>query len=679
VNDNGGLMLDKYSVSGFIKNRCSYNPPRCLVFNQEQLFAGCDSSVEFEIHPETRKFLPDLCDSKYIYFTDKQTGTKPDTSTIRKIGVVFSGGPAPGGHNVIAGIFDSAKEMNSKSRVYGFLHGPEGIIDSNYIEITSELVDKYRNRGGFSMIKTGRTKIDTEKKIEKCLKTCKELDLDSIVIIGGDDSNTNAAFLAQAFYRHNIQVIGVPKTIDGDIQIKDINGNLLCPISFGFHSAAAAFARNIRNLQTDAASDVKYWHICKVMGRVASHLALEVGLQTHPNMVLIGEELADYVDQSKLEKKESNAIDYSAYGMTLRHLSRKISDVIVKRAAFGKNYGVLVIPEGLLEFINEIQTFIIKLNSLISDYNKTHDNDFHTDFPILESKLDYLRRMARQASEENLISVWTPRDDDLFNDIPDFFKEGLLMERDSHGNFQFSQVETDRIIMGLVTDYLKILKENGIYKIGIEKKWYLKKMKEAGLDPERYAGALFENSFSERFLLRKKDIISKKTLKQSLSDNGLISEDEKVPAAVIEIFERTIPKFKMQTHFYGYDGRGTEPTAFDSNYTYNLGTGAFFLICSGCTGYMASVRHLDKAFEKWEPGGIPIAPLMHLEERKGRLNLVIEKSLVELDSPAFQKLKNMREEWLGIYPEEDKTRDPDPDFLYDNKSHIPPMILSLNS
>ena len=676
---NGGLMLEKSLKTGFFKNRGNYNPPKCMVFESEEIFIENDNSVEFDIHPEAAKLLPELCKNRFLSFNNENKGKKIDKSINKKIGVVFSGGPAPGGHNVIAGIFDSAVQANPENRIIGFLRGPEGIIEGDYVEIDSEMVDRYRNRGGFSMLKTGRTKIDTEEKKEKCLKTCKELDLDALVIIGGDDSNTNAAFLAQSFYNQGIQVIGVPKTIDGDIQIKDANGKMLCPISFGFHSAARAFALNIRNLQTDAASDVKYWHICKVMGRVASHLALEVGLQTHPNMVLIGEELANYVDMSKLEKSNGNDRDYSAYGMTLRHLSRTVCELIVKRAAMGKNYGILVIPEGLLEFINEIQTFIIKLNAVISEYNKTHDNDFHSDFPLLDSKLDYLRRKARQAQEEGIISVWTPRDDDLFNDIPDFFKEGLLMERDSHGNFQFSQVETDRIIMGLVTDYLKILKDNGTYKLGIERSWYLKRMKEAGLDPERYAGAVFENSYQDKFLLRKKDIISKKTLRQALIDSNLIGEDEDSPKAVVKIFEKTIPRFKMQTHFYGYDGRGAEPTAFDSNYTYNLGAASFFLILGGCSGYMACVQNLEKDFSMWEPGGIPIAPLMHLEERKGRLDLVIEKSLVDLESPAFKKLKSMRTKWLGIYPEEDDIRDPDPDLLCEDKTHIPPMILSLNS
>jgi pyrophosphate--fructose-6-phosphate 1-phosphotransferase len=191
------------------------------------------------------------------------------------------------------------------------------------------------------------------------------------------------------------------------------------------------------------------------MGRVASHLALEVALQTHANMTLIGEDLSDYTDKDRLAKaQKAGQPDYHAYGMTLRHLSRVICEGIVRRAAAGKNYGVIVIPEGVLEFINEIQVFIIKLNTIIAEYNQTHDKDFHASFHRLEDKLEYLRRLAQRSREDASFKLWHTRDDDLFNDIPAFFQEGLLMERDSHGNFPFSQVETEKVLMGLVQDYL---------------------------------------------------------------------------------------------------------------------------------------------------------------------------------------------------------------------------------
>ena len=255
----------------------------------------------------------------------------------RNIGIVFSGGPAPGGHNVIAGVYDAAKKANPENRVYGFLLGPDGIVENDVIEIDADLVNRYRNLGGFTMIKTGRAKIDTPKKMALSRETCRALNLSALVVVGGDDSNTNAAFLAQEMFDDHIQVIGVPKTIDGDIQVKDARGHVLCAMSFGFHTAARAFANSVGNLCTDSSSDVKYWHICKVMGRVASHLALEVALQTHANITLIGEELADYTDNQRIQAAEKRGeTDYHAYGMTLRHLSRVICDGIVRRAALAR-------------------------------------------------------------------------------------------------------------------------------------------------------------------------------------------------------------------------------------------------------------------------------------------------------------------------------------------------------
>jgi pyrophosphate--fructose-6-phosphate 1-phosphotransferase len=327
-------------------------------------------------------------------------------------------------------------------------------------------VDRYRNVGGFTMIKTGRTKIDNRKKMDLSRETCKQLGLDALVVVGGDDSNTNAAFLAQEMFDDGVQVIGVPKTIDGDIQVRDAQGKVLCAMSFGFHTAARAFSQAIANLCTDASSDVKYWHICKVMGRVASHLALEVALQTHANMTLIGEDLADYVDHARLEKAEKEGVvDYTAYGMTLRHLSRVICDAIMERAAVGKNYGVLVVPEGVLEFINEIQVFIIKLNTIIGNYNKMHDRDFHTAFPTLDDKLEYLRRLVRGIRKDVSYNVWNARDDELFNDIPAFFQEGCSPNGTATAISSSPRSKTEKVLLDLVKDYLGILKEKGqLYK-----------------------------------------------------------------------------------------------------------------------------------------------------------------------------------------------------------------------
>ncbi|UCD33719.1 MAG: 6-phosphofructokinase [Desulfobacterales bacterium] len=658
-------------------------PPKCEVFHKPYTTLAVNDTFHFLTDREAEKQLPDIINNtvQIICGLDSpEESFKAIYHKKRHIGIVFSGGPAPGGHNVIAGLYDAATNANPDTRLYGFLMGPDGIIEDEAIEITKDLVDAYRNLGGFTMIKTGRAKIDTKEKMMLSKATCKNLGLDALVIVGGDDSNTNAAFLAQEMIQDGVQVIGVPKTIDGDIQVRDVDGQVLCAMSFGFHTAARAFANAVNNLGTDSSSDVKYWHICKVMGRVASHLALEVALQTHANITLIGEDLANYIDNERINRAEKEGkIDYNAYGMTLRHLSRVICDGIVRRAAVGKNYGVIVIPEGVLEFINEIQIFIIKLNTIIADYNKTHDTDFHHDFSTLEDKQEYLRQLARRSREDTSFTIWNTRDDELFNDIPNFFQEGLLTERDSHGNFQFSQVETEKVLLGLVQDYLNILKENGTYKIGIERSFYQKSIKKSGLDPDYFGPILFKNYDDAEYLLLKKTIISLKTLKHALVKEGAIAEEQDIPSSINKIYQKSVPNFKTQIHFYGYDGRGNDPTRFDCNYTYNLGLTVFSLIANGATGQMAAIRNLEMEFSDWEPIGIPIAPLMHLEERKGKLSLVLEKSLVDTNSVSFRVAKAFREKWLAAQPGEDHFRRPGPVRFTGKSEEDRPITLVLNS
>ena len=663
--------------------RRQYSPPVCNVFSREFTILKETDRFKFSVDKEAQKQLPNIIDNK----VQKIEGLKKADASFaeaygkkRNIGIVFSGGPAPGGHNVIAGLYDAAKKANAESRVYGFLIGPDGIIENEALELDDDLVDAYRNLGGFTMIKTGRTKIDTREKMELSRETCQKLSLDALVIVGGDDSNTNAAFLAQEMFADGIQVLGVPKTIDGDIQVRDDNGNVLCAMSFGFHTAARAFANSISNLCTDSSSDVKYWHICKVMGRVASHLALEAALQTHANLTLIGEDLADYIDEDRLKKaRQEGTVDFHAYGMTLRHLSRVICESIQRRAAVGKSYGVIIIPEGVLEFINEIQVFIIKLNTIIAEHNQTHDKDFHAAFPLLEDKLEHLRRLAQRSREDAAFKLWNTRDDDLFNDIPAFFQEGLLMERDSHGNFPFSQVETEKVLMDLVKDYLNILKEEGRYRLGIKQIYFEKMLTRANLDPDNYGPLLFENYGQAEFLLRKTEIISVKTLRQSLEKGGLLKADDAIPATIEKIYKKSVPSFKTQIHFYGYDGRGNDPTRFDCIYTYNLGRTVFSLIANGATGQMAAIRNLEKDFSKWQPIGIPIAPLMHLEERKGKLALVLEKSVVDVNSIAFQVLKANREKWLAADTKGDHFRKPGPIRFTGKSEEERPITLELNA
>lgn len=672
-------------VSREVKERREFIPPRCEIFSSPYTILQEDDSFKFTLDKEADKQLSNIIKNKVqrvVGLTKEEASPeqKSNHTKERTIGIVFSGGPAPGGHNIIAGLFDAAKRANPDSKILGFLAGPDGIIQSEVVEITNELIDQYRNIGGFSMIKTGRTKIDSAHKMSLSKDTCKKLNLDALVVVGGDDSNTNAAFMAQEMFDDGIQIIGVPKTIDGDIQVKDDNGESLCAISFGFHTAARAFSKNISDLCTDCSSDVKYWHVCKVMGRVASHLALEVVLQTHANVALIGEELASYVNEKKVMQAEKEGVtDYHAYGLTLRHLSRVICSAIMKRAAVGKNYGVIVLPEGILEFIDEVQIFIIKLNAIIAQYNHVHDLEFHVAFPRLEDKLEYLRRLVRGIRKTDNPPLWNARDDELFNDIPAFFQEGLLMERDSHGNFQFSQVDTAEVVMAMVKDYLNILKEKGRYKIGIEDTYFKKTMKKAGLDPDIIGPILFNNYNGAQYYIVKESIFTNKTLNLAFEEAGILHEGHNVYPAIQAIYEKSVPNLKTQNHFYGYDGRGGDPTRFDCKYTYNLGYTVFSLVSGGATGQMAAIKNLEKHFSEWEPIGIPIAPLMHLEERKGKMVLVIEKSVVELDSNAFNVIKHMRETWLAAEPGEDHYRKPGPLRFTGKSEEERPMTLVLNS
>jgi len=667
-----------------LTERRRYKPSQCDALTHAFTMLQAQEQYRFDIDPEAKKLLPDIIGNrvqKIVSISNPEKDFIDPYKKKRKIGIVFSGGPAPGGHNVIAGLYDAAKKANPDSEIWGFLMGPDGIIENDAIHLTQEIIDHYRNLGGFCMIKTGRTKIDTQQKTELSRETCKTLGLDALVVVGGDDSNTNAAFLAQEMYNDGVQVIGVPKTIDGDVQVRDANGKKLCAMSFGFHTAARSFSAAVSNLCTDCSSDVKYWHICKVMGRSASHIALEIALQTHADITLIGEDIANYTDLERVAQNEKeDDIDFRAYGMTLRHVSRVLCDAIVRRAAVGKNYGVMVIPEGVLEFINEIQMLIIKLNTIIALHNRTHDDDFHTLFPKLEDKVEQLRRMTRR--QEGAAGIWNQQDHDLFSDMPDFFQEGLLTERDSHGNFQFSLVNTEKVLMEMVKDYLVELADLGEYKIGIPKAWFRKTLIREKIDPEQFGPVLFKSyndaDPDDAILVVKKEIMSNKTLEQALIKAKLIGENSAIPDAIEKVYKRTVPNFKTQTHFYGYDGRGNAPTRFDCIYTYNLGLTVFSLIANGATGQMAAIRNLEKEFAEWEPIGIPIAPLMGLEERKGKLELVLEKSLVDINSNAFKVVEALREKWLAAVPGEDQYRIPGPIRFDGSSEENRPLTLLLN-
>ncbi len=343
-----------------------------------------------------------------------------------RVGVVFSGGQAPGGHNVIAGLFDALKALHPDSLLYGFCDGPGGIIKNNHVEITAALLSSYRNQGGFDLLGSGRTKIETAEQLVAAEATVNSLRLDGLIIVGGDDSNTNAAVLAERFAASGCKtsVVGVPKTIDGDLKNQHIE------ISFGFDSACKVYADTIGNLMRDALSAKKYYFFVKLMGRAASHIALECALQTHPNLTLIGEEVA--------EKQ-----------LTLSAIVTNISDLISARAAAGKDYGVILIPEGLIEFIPEVNALIGELNSLLAG-----DKPHATAMAALghdEEKIDY---MAKLLSKKAL---------PCFQSLPKDIKAQLLLGRDAHGNVQVSKIETERLLIAMVKNDLQKRAKAGAY------------------------------------------------------------------------------------------------------------------------------------------------------------------------------------------------------------------------
>ena len=336
------------------------------------------------------------------------------------VGVIFSGGPASGGHNVISGLFDGLKELNPKSKLLGFQDGPSGLIEGKFKVLDEKIVDKYRNLGGFDMIGTGRTKLSTEDQFEEVLKHAKKNKLDSIVVIGGDDSNTNAAVLAEWFAKkgEKINVVGCPKTIDGDLKTPQIE------ISFGHDTSTKTYSQTVAAIQNDARSAGKYWHLIKAMGRTEDFVVSEIALQTHPNVVIIANEVA---------KK----------GSSLNDVVNDIAEVIVTRERLGKNYGTVLIPEGLLEFIPEMGKLISKINDIMPSLKGTKSTE----------KIEtVVGKLGQESSDAK-----------LFKSLPSDIKEQLLAPRDSHGNLTVSQIDTEKLLIQMLKSKLQEMKALGVY------------------------------------------------------------------------------------------------------------------------------------------------------------------------------------------------------------------------
>ena len=369
---------------------------------------------------EIEKLFPNTYGMPLLTFEKGEATSKEAVN----VGVILSGGQAPGGHNVISGIFDGIKKLNPNSKLYGFLGGPGGLVDNEYIELTADIVDHYRNTGGFDIIGSGRTKLEETDQFDQGLENCKKLGITALVIIGGDDSNTNACVLAEYYAQKNagVQVIGCPKTIDGDLK------NEMIETSFGFDTACKVYSELIGNIQRDANSAKKYWHFIKLMGRSASHIGLECALQTQPNMCIISEEV---------EAKQ----------LTLDDVVTSIADVVAKRAAKGDNFGTVLIPEGLVEFIPAMKKLIAELNEYLA-HNEEAVN-------ALEGNKEKRDLVAENLSAES---------QEVFNSLPNNIANQLMADRDPHGNVQVSLIETEKMLIDMVKVKLKKMKKAGEFQ-----------------------------------------------------------------------------------------------------------------------------------------------------------------------------------------------------------------------
>lgn len=399
--------------------RASYQPklPEAIKGNVEIVVGVATESVADQ--SDIKELFPNTYGMPLLTF---KNGEKKENPTVG-VGVILSGGQAPGGHNVILGLFDGLKKLNPNNKLYGFLGGPIGLVDHEYIELTKEIVEEYRNTGGFDIIGSGRTKLEEEWQYEKGAEVCKKLGINAIVVIGGDDSNTNACVLAEYYSQKKIgiQVIGCPKTIDGDLK------NEMIETSFGFDTACKVYSELIGNIQRDANSAKKYWHFIRLMGRSASHITLECALQSQPNICIVSEEI-------------------EAKNMTLNDVVNEIVKVIVLRANHGKNFGTILIPEGLIEFIPAMKKLIAELNDLLA-----HNDDFNA-MNTDEEKRQYVK------------GVLSKETSDVYRSLPKGIAKQLTLDRDPHGNVQVSLIETEKLLIEMVAKRLAQLKAEGTYK-----------------------------------------------------------------------------------------------------------------------------------------------------------------------------------------------------------------------
>ncbi len=396
--------------SALQKARATYQPKLPIVLTAPVKVVEGHATESVADREAIRQLFPNTYGLPEIRF---EKNSNPAPGKPLNVGVILSGGQAPGGHNVISGLFDGIKKIHRDSRLFGFLMGPSGLVEHRYIELTASIIDEYRNTGGFDIIGSGRTKLEKKEQFDKGLEILRELGITALVIIGGDDSNTNAAVLAE-YYKATgagVQVIGCPKTIDGDLK------NTQIETSFGFDTATKVYSEVIGNIQRDCNSAKKYWHFIKLMGRSASHIALECALQTQPNICLISEEI---------EQKN----------MSLGQIVKYIAEIVAARAADGNNFGTVLVPEGIIEFIPEYKKLIRELNELLgANKDKVAGMDNETLAEFILANLD----------AENVAAL---------KELPESVARQLMLDRDPHGNVQVSLIETEKLLSDLVAAYL---------------------------------------------------------------------------------------------------------------------------------------------------------------------------------------------------------------------------------
>ncbi len=401
----------KMKKSALQKARAAYKPKLPVVLTTAVKVLEGRPTESVADQEAIRRLFPNTYGLPEIQF---EKNTNPGPGKPVNVGVILSGGQAPGGHNVICGLFDGIKKIHRDSRLFGFLMGPGGLVDHKYIELTAPIIDEYRNTGGFDIIGSGRTKLEKKEQFDKGLEILKELGIKALVIIGGDDSNTNAAVLAEYYKANNagVQVIGCPKTIDGDLK------NDVIETSFGFDTATKVYSEVIGNIERDCNSAKKYWHFIKLMGRSASHIALECALQTQPNVCIISEEV-------------------EAKNMSLDDIVKYIGDIVIARAVDGNNFGIVLVPEGLIEFIPEYKRLIGELNELLGANKET------------------VKGMNEAQLTEFILGNLAPENIAALKKLPEEVSRQLMLDRDPHGNVQVSLIETEKLLSGLVAEYVE--------------------------------------------------------------------------------------------------------------------------------------------------------------------------------------------------------------------------------